>query len=310
MKIKCPNCSTSYEIKVESIGEKGRSVRCAKCATRWFVAPAPNRNDDPQQVAEDKADAEWASVAEQAENEEETNNDSSEAFGSDQIEADEDPETGIAWAKEPPPSPPPENILESKLPDPDMDSGPEITDVETSAKKRKIKVNPNKFRKDTLGLILNWLAMRNYARIGGVALFGTAMAVCLVLVLARDNVVKQAPDLASLFEFIGFDVNLRGLEFSNLRTFREVEDGSPVLVVEGSIRNLTPDVARIPAVRLSIRSTDQQEIYAWIVEPRAQVLQGRDETRFRTILTDPPAGAADIQVRFIDRGTRQVAFER
>ncbi len=127
--------------------------------------------------------------------------------------------------------------------------------------------------------------------------------------LIRDQIVRDAPDLASLFEFVGLDVNLRGLEFRDLRTFSEVAEGKPVLVVEGTIRNIGEEQTSVPAVRLSIRGTDLQEIYAWTVEPRTTMLKGLDETRFRTILSNPPDGASDIMVRFIDRGRKQVILE-
>ena len=61
--------------------------------------------------------------------------------------------------------------------------------------------------------------------------------------------------------------------------------------------------------RLSIRGADMQEVYAWTVEPRTKSLNALDETRFRTILADPPKTASDIQVRFVERGQRQVVLE-
>ena len=80
MKIKCPDCSTSYEIKVEALGPEGRSVKCAKCGNRWFVSPDDDeegdvafsaKNDDdeiaPPSVEEDPAqdEADWAADAEE-----------------------------------------------------------------------------------------------------------------------------------------------------------------------------------------------------------------------------------------------------
>ena len=40
MLIVCPDCSTSYQVEAASLGESGRSVRCAHCQTEWF-AEAP-----------------------------------------------------------------------------------------------------------------------------------------------------------------------------------------------------------------------------------------------------------------------------
>ena len=39
MIITCPNCRTKYRIAAASLGEAGKSVRCAGCSHRWFVIP-------------------------------------------------------------------------------------------------------------------------------------------------------------------------------------------------------------------------------------------------------------------------------
>ncbi|MEP3431616.1 MAG: MJ0042-type zinc finger domain-containing protein [Roseibium sp.] len=296
MKIKCPDCSTSYEIKAEALGPEGRSVKCAKCGNRWFVAPTPEEDVDfeaaeepsvPDTSAEDEAD--WAADA--AEDDEPVSSDPSEEPAPDVSSKDE------------------ANFAAELSEDDDLPEEDPPTDIESQAKRPKINVNPDKFRRDHLGAVFNWLMERNFRRIGGLSILGVAIALCAVFILMRDSIVKQSPDLASFYQMIGFEVNLRGLEFRNLRTFTEVEDGKRVLVVEGSIRNLQEDRNAVPAVRLSIRSADLQEIYAWTVEPRTATLNGLDETRFRTILADPPEEASDIQVRFIDRGERQIVLE-
>lgn len=309
MKIKCPDCSTSYEIKAEAVGAEGRSVKCAKCGNRWFVSPeddevgdvnfaaAADTADDDAPAAADtsKDEADWAADAEDDDQPEDP------ADADDTDPADFAPEPASSRASRD------ADKYAADLEDDEPEN--ETTDIESSAKRPKIIVNPDKFRRNHLGALLNWLLRRNYRRIGGIALFAGAIAVCAMFVLMRDNVVKQSPDLASLFQMIGFDVNLRGLEFRNLRTFTEVEDGKRVLVVEGSIRNLLEELNTVPAVRLSIRSADHQEVYAWTVEPRTKSLNALDETRFRTILADPPANASDIQVRFVERGKRQIVLE-
>ena len=40
MHISCAKCSTRYVVKAESIGDKGRMVKCAKCGHKWFQKPA------------------------------------------------------------------------------------------------------------------------------------------------------------------------------------------------------------------------------------------------------------------------------
>jgi len=319
MKITCPECSTSYGIKPEALGPEGRSVKCAKCGNRWFVSPKDEDKDTAAFEADAAEDDSLGKPAadqktDTAKDEEDWAADAdASADGQDDFGAEDDPEP-IADVKAPKKDTPPpakkgEAGNKKAAADATPEANPKSADIETLAKRPKIIVNPDKFRTNRIGPIIDWLMRRNYRRIGGVLLLGGALAMTVLLVLMRDTLVKQSPDLASLYSMVGLDVNLRGLEFRNLRTFMEVEDGRRVLVVEGSIRNLQKERNSVPAVRLSIRSADFQEVYAWTVEPRTKNLNALDETRFRTILADPPAGASDIQVRFVDRDQRNIVLE-
>jgi predicted Zn finger-like uncharacterized protein len=303
MKIKCPDCSTAYDIKPEALGDEGRSVKCARCGNRWFVSPNP----EPENLALPEDDE--ASLEDEASWADDEADEVREAEVPDSLPDDEEEDLD----DEPPAQAAKPAARASDDIAGDDENGvlePNSTiDIETMAKRPKIKVNPNKFKRNRIGAILNWLLRRNYRRISGIMLFLGAIACCAFLVIIRDSIVKQAPDLASLFEAVGLEVNLRGLEFRDLRTFQEIEEGRPVLVIEGSIRNIHTKNEPVPAVHLTIRGGDLQEIYAWTVEPRTKILKGLDETRFRTILADPPPGASDIQVRFINRGQSQVATE-
>jgi predicted Zn finger-like uncharacterized protein len=60
MIIICPQCTARFAVKAEAIGEKGRKVKCAKCAHSWFQAPdaealaaiaAANVQPEPEVIA-------------------------------------------------------------------------------------------------------------------------------------------------------------------------------------------------------------------------------------------------------------------
>ncbi|MBO0347095.1 MJ0042-type zinc finger domain-containing protein [Roseibium limicola] len=289
MKIKCPDCGTSYDIKAEALGSEGRSVKCARCSNRWHVSPPKAPEPDASDIDEE----EWARDQE------------AEARAEDVPPAAANPDIKSAAAPAPAAK---AATATASPPDPDEDldengetSSNKSTDIESQATRTKIKVNPYKHRKDTIGAIINWLLRRNFRRISGVALFGASVVICLFFLLIRDELVKKSPDLASLFETIGLEINLRGLEFRDLRTFKDIADGRPALVIEGTIHNIKAETITVPAVRLSLRDAELQEIYAWTIEPHAKRLNALDEARFRTILTEVPSGVADIQVRFVDR---------
>ncbi|SHM94043.1 zinc-ribbon domain-containing protein [Roseibium suaedae] len=308
MKIKCPDCSTSYDIKAEALGPEGRSVKCARCGNRWFVSPKQEEDEDLQI---DQDEAAWTQDEQEEAEAQSAASDDADDYGGrdDTIDDDEDDEEEDEAPAAPRRAAKVETSTSQAAPAKSEEPSERPTDIESQAKRPKIIVNPNKFKRNRIAAIFNWIIRRNFRRIGGITLFVGAIGVCSVAVLFRDAIVKQAPDLASLFETIGMEVNLRGLEFRDLRTFHELDAGNSVLVVEGSIRNITENSTPVPAVRLSIRGSDLQEIYAWTVEPRTKMLKALDETRFRTILSDPPSGATDIQVRFIDRGQRQAVLE-
>src|SRR5262249_46892705 len=39
MHIVCPHCTTSYAINLATLGEAGRTVRCARCKETWLARP-------------------------------------------------------------------------------------------------------------------------------------------------------------------------------------------------------------------------------------------------------------------------------
>lgn len=340
MKITCPDCDTSYDIKPELVGPEGRSVKCARCGNRWFISPrkedmpSPARPaaaaagpvaapaaaartaakpvmaiDDEPGEEEDDDEAAWAEDASEEEafsrsSDAEDDGDEEPAPAKGSVDTQGKSNSGISAA-----SSSPDVVASAKNDETDEEENARRTiDIESLAKRKKIKVNKKKLsRKRDWSFLTRHVTVSNMRRAGGLLILLAAAALSALIFVNRQFVVKQAPDLASLFDMMGLPVNLRGLEFRDLRTFREVDEGTAVLVVEGTIQSVSEQPAAVPAVRLSLRSEDQQEIYAWTLEPRAVALEPGANTRFRTRLADPPADAADIQVRFVDRQPGQAA---
>ncbi|MBL8639228.1 MAG: zinc-ribbon domain-containing protein [Alphaproteobacteria bacterium] len=46
MILSCPSCSAKYMVSAETIGPKGRNVRCQKCGNQWFQAAEKDSLDD------------------------------------------------------------------------------------------------------------------------------------------------------------------------------------------------------------------------------------------------------------------------
>ena len=116
------------------------------------------------------------------------------------------------------------------------------------------------------------------------------------------------PQTASLYAAIGLPVNLRGLAFENIKTLREVQDGVPMLVVEGEIVGTTARHTEVPRLRFAVVDGSGKEIYAWTARPARSLLPPGEALPFRSRLASPPADAHGISVRFFNRHDAQAGF--
>jgi hypothetical protein len=131
---------------------------------------------------------------------------------------------------------------------------------------------------------------RNRFRIPKQLAIAVMLVACTALIGFRKEVVRHVPQLASLYARIGLPVNLRGLDFADVKIGSEIHDGVPVMVVEGTIVN-----------RVSMRSVTGAELYAWTAQPGQPVLEPGQSLPFRSRLASPPAETHDVQVRFFTR---------
>lgn len=272
MTITCPNCGTSYEVDAATFPPAGRRVRCARCREIWHAEL--DMSPVPLQEILPPGPAPADSFA---------------------LQADPAPE----------PMPHGARIIEDG---PDEGGGEEAgpavgIDVEQAARARDAARRAGRPR--TRG-------RRRGARLGPAeaALIGAAFAAAAAAVYYREDVVRTFPSAAALYELVGLPVNLRGLEFANLKYRRDFEDGIPVLILEGEIVNIRNEALQVPAIRFGLRGRSGEEIYAWSVEPRQKVIEPAAVMPFRTRLASPPRAADTVQMRFMERGRRIVEVQQ
>jgi hypothetical protein len=122
-----------------------------------------------------------------------------------------------------------------------------------------------------------------------------------VALQTRVAMVRNFPQTASLFAAIGLPVNLRGLIFENVKSSGEFVDGVTVMVVQGTIVNLTGKTLEVPRLRFALRSASGHEVYAWTALPTRTMLTPGEELPFRSRLASPPPDGRDVIVRFFNR---------
>jgi hypothetical protein len=127
------------------------------------------------------------------------------------------------------------------------------------------------------------------------------VAINLMLIGWRSNVVRWLPQTASLYAAIGLPVNLRGLVIANVTTERETHDGVEVLLVQGSIVNDFKRAAEVPRLRFSVRYQSGYEVYSWTALPNRSVLLPGESLSFSSRLASPPREGDRVEVRFFNR---------
>ena len=128
---------------------------------------------------------------------------------------------------------------------------------------------------------------------------GVAAFVAIALVSAavfRVDIVNTWPRAAGAYAAVGLTVNPFGLEVGELNAAFGEEAGVPALIVEGLLHNITG--REKPALPLKARLFDAQGrvLTEWPVTVESPALAAHASERFRTLLPNPPEGAARVEV--------------
>jgi predicted Zn finger-like uncharacterized protein len=283
MLIVCPTCATAYQIGLAALGAAGRSVRCAQCKNTWFASPE-SAVQEPALVSVPAVQHARAQVP------------AGDFAGMDDRPLQEILPPGDAGAADNPftvaDAPPlvphdhPATEAEATKFDPGVPD-----DAETIAARRVRQTYVD--RKDKRSLL---------RRLVSLPMAIVVMAAILLAALNwRSAVVRHFPQTASLYAAIGLPVNLRGLFFEDVKSRSELHDGVMVLIVEGTIVNLTTRTLEVPRLRLSLRNGVGHEVYAWTALPSKSTVGSGNGLPFRARLASPPPDGRDVIVRFFNR---------
>ena len=116
-----------------------------------------------------------------------------------------------------------------------------------------------------------------------------------------ENVVTLAPAAAPLYQRIGMDVNIYGLEIRNLEQKHLIDGEARVLAIKGEILNISGKDRKVPGLRLALLNELGEEAYAWTVESGVRPLRPGEATVFTTRVQAPPEAAQKIEIRFARR---------
>ena len=130
-----------------------------------------------------------------------------------------------------------------------------------------------------------------------------AMALAVVALAKREDIVRLAPPLAGAYAALGLPVNVQGLEWREVRTSLVTEASQKVLAVEGEIRNLRNQSQSLPDIQLSLRDNNGREVYVWKTPAPKADLGGGETIAFKARLASPPGSATAVRVLFAEAKT-------
>jgi predicted Zn finger-like uncharacterized protein len=309
MLIVCPHCATSYTVDPQTVGPSGRAVRCARCKATWFadikaesapvgaaaeritlepekqVTSAP-RHAVPETV--DKMPAiEPAAAADEPETEATAPVAAGETAPPDETQA---PDAASTEPAEPVPEPVAVADAPALVPTVEPEPLPEAEHAEAEAEEAESFAA----RRERLHM----RRVHSYRSSRWTAVVLLLFAFNVAVVGARSEVVRYFPQTASLFAAIGLPVNLRQLQFKDVRI---AKDGNGMLVVKGTIVSTASEPINIPRLRFAARNAAGQEVYTWTAQPSRKVLDPGGTLDFSSRLASPPDDAANVMVRFLTR---------
>jgi predicted Zn finger-like uncharacterized protein len=137
------------------------------------------------------------------------------------------------------------------------------------------------------------------------ALAGWAALIALVAVLAwvavvfRMGIATVWPQTATVYSWVGLDVNTVGLAFQDVSYRVTSEDDMPVLHIKGRVVNVTARALEVPAISAVLTDEYRRDLYDWKIEAGAKNLGPGKTAEFSARIPSPPSGTRHVDLKFV-----------
>ena len=289
MLISCPNCGTQFSVPDTALGASGRTLKCAKCAHKWFQSPVtedfgldedsfpPPPPPKPRPAAPPAKPAARAPAPAPVEEDEGLDFDDSPSLApSPAAESSFDLDLDEA----PPPLPEMGGVSDLSF---------DLAD-ESPAESIGKPAAPPRRKRGTAGLWILLLVLLLAALGGGAYYF-------------QDKVVEMWPQADQLL----LDTGLRhekpgaGLELRNAGTpERMIFNDTDVLIVRGVIANISERTRPVPPMKLMLLDKDHKVVQDKTDQPPVTSLDPGGTASFKIQLPRPDPNAVEVNVIFVD----------
>jgi predicted Zn finger-like uncharacterized protein len=143
-------------------------------------------------------------------------------------------------------------------------------------------------------------------RVSVAAILGWVVLAAIVIAIGigiaeRDTVMARFPETRPLYGAVGFATPPlgAGLAITDETCSRTVQEGMPVLICEGRLRNNTKFDQRVPGLRGALLDAGGRELQAWTFAVSAATLGPSQSIPFRTEVRQPASAATEWRVTFV-----------
>lgn len=113
-----------------------------------------------------------------------------------------------------------------------------------------------------------------------------------------EQLVAAVPASIRVYDMVGHEVNIYGLEIRHVDVQHLLVDGRSVIAIKGQLANVSKTVRRIPWLHFGLRSAGGEEVYQWTLDTEVRPLRPDESTSFVTRLASPPEAARNLEIRF------------
>lgn len=134
---------------------------------------------------------------------------------------------------------------------------------------------------------------------GWVALIALVAILGWGAIVFRQAVATFWPQTATVYSWIGLDVNTVGLAFKNVSYRVTSENDMPVLYIKGAIVNVTERTLDIPNIQAALTDENRRELYDWKIRAPARNIASGKSVEFSARVASPPTSARHVDLKFV-----------
>lgn len=261
MILTCPKCDTRFSLDRSAIGAQGRKVRCSSCHHIW-VQTLPTE-------AEAAAESDALSFEEAAADAAASGGGTAAPQGAAEVAAGAGASAATIPDMEATATPAPEMAVR-RFERPPADGGEQRT------------IWP---------VLLAWLLF-----------FAMVVAIVAGGYRFRQQFVDLWPPAVQLYELFNIDVVPPpgyGLRIEVGEQSRSVEEGTPVLVVKGTISNVSDRPRRVVHIQGTMFDAAGRPAQTWEFAPKKELLSAHESIAFETMVKNPTPAATRFELNFL-----------